>query len=208
MTPRLATIRLAGTLLAAILLGCACSGTAATGSAEASAAPAVTVASTATDAPTPTPTPEPTATVAPTKGTPLPPASATPTTPPATPAPLPNLTSGTPVLTPSNPTCAVSFNIDAVITNSGAGPSLGAARVAVTAVRTTDGWIGLKEFQDIPPLAAGSHVHVNMDVTISRAGSFELAITADSNLWVPETHEDDNVSSKKIAVAYGTCGKS
>jgi subtilase family serine protease len=63
------------------------------------------------------------------------------------------------------------------------------------------------EFQDIPALAAGSHVHVNMDVTISRAGSFELQIIADSNMWVPESNEGDNVASKKIAVAYGACGK-
>jgi subtilase family serine protease len=46
-----------------------------------------------------------------------------------------------------------------------------------------------------------------MNVTITRGGPFELAITADSNLWVPESNEGDNVSSKKITVAYGECGK-
>jgi subtilase family serine protease len=74
-------------------------------------------------------------------------------------------------------------------------------------VRSSDGWIGLKEFQDIPALAAGGSVHVNMTVTITRGGPFELAITADSNLWVPESNEGDNVASKKITVAYGECGK-
>jgi hypothetical protein len=213
MKLRLGAIRSSGTLLAITLLAAACSGSSATGSAGASATPEVTITAeaSATGTPTPTPTDEPTATAAtptpaPTKGTPPPPAGPTPTRPPATPAPLPNLTSGTPVVTPSSPTCAVSFNIDAVITNEGLGPSLGSARVAVTAVRSSDGWIGLKEFQDIPALAAGSSVHVNMDVTIARAGSFELEITADSNLWVPESNEGDNVSSKKIAVV-GTCSE-
>jgi hypothetical protein len=215
MKLRLGAIRSSGTLVAITLLAAACSGSSATGS-SATGSPAasdtpeatITAEATATATPTPTLTEEPTATAAtpspaPTKGTPPPPATPTPTRPPVTPAPLPNLTSGAPVVTPASPTCAVPFNVDAVITNVGLGPSLGSARVAVTAVRSSDGWIGLKAFQDVPALAAGSSVHVNMDVTITQGGSFELAITADSNLWVPESNEGDNVASKKIAVECG-----
>jgi hypothetical protein len=102
----------------------------------------------------------------------------------------------------------VDFNIDVEVGNKGLGPSLGAAPVAITAVRTTDAWIGLKEFHDVPALAAGGHVHVNMDVQIARGGSYELQVIVDSSFWVTESHEDDNVVSKPITVAHSAdCGK-
>jgi hypothetical protein len=195
MKPRRGAIGSAGALLAIVVLVGACSGSAATGSPGPTASGATSGDPSAAPS---KPTPDPAAT--PTIADASKPA-------PATPAPRPNLVSGAPVLTPAGPTCAVSFNIDALITNTGAGPTLSPARVAIVAIRSSDGWIGLKEFQDIPALPAGTHTHVNKDVTITRAGSFELQIIADSNLWFAETHEDDNTATKKITVGYGTCGK-
>jgi hypothetical protein len=160
---------------------------------------------TATSAATPaleTPTP----TVGPTKGTP-PPSTATPSTAIATPHLLPNLVPGAPSFSPAAPVCNVNFVVSVEVGNKGLGPVLGASEVVVTAVRTRDGWIGLKELMTVEALPAGTSVTASKSVRITRAGSYDIRIEVDAKHWFAESHEDDNVVNTTLGVSIGTCPK-
>jgi hypothetical protein len=129
-------------------------------------------------------------------------------TPVPTPRPLPNLTGTTPDLDPDPPTCNVDFVLDFVVTNSGAGPTLGEALVVAGATRNSDNRIDLKTpMPNVPVLAAGASVHLTKTVKITGAGPHTLTMFIDSSLWVAETNEGDNEVSRTVNVLYGSCPK-
>jgi hypothetical protein len=129
-------------------------------------------------------------------------------TPIPTPRPLPNLTGATPNLDPDPPTCNVGFVLDFVVTNSGAGPTLGEALVVAGATRNSDNRIDLKTpMPNVPVLAAGASVHLTKTVKITGAGPHTLTMFIDSSLWVAETNEGDNEVSRTVNVLYGSCPK-
>jgi hypothetical protein len=147
-----------------------------------------------------------TVTVGPTRGSP-PASTAVASKAFATPRPLPNLVSGMPSFSPAAPICNVNFVVSVEVGNKGLGPALSASEVVVTAVRTTDGWIGLKEIMTVEALPASTSVIASKSVRITRPGTYDLRIEVDAKRWVAETREDDNVVTTRIGVSMGTCPK-
>ncbi len=192
----LAALLVAGSVAAG--LAGACSSTAATPSTPAEATASLEISASIMSA-------EPTRTkFVPTEGPTIEP---TPT-PVPTPRPLPNLTGAAPTLDPDPPTCNVDFVLDFVVTNTGAGPTLGEAMVVAGATRNSDSRIDLKTpMPKVPVLAAGASVHLTKTVRITGAGPHTLTMFIDSSLWVAETNEGDNEITRTVNVLYGSCPK-
>lgn len=128
-------------------------------------------------------------------------------TPTPTPATFGNLTGTAPSLNPATPTCNVSFQVLANITNTGSQRTSAPVTVVIQDIHTASGTVNASASVNVPQLDPGQNfvVSANFTVTAFYNEEHRVVVNIDTTDAVAESNETDNTLVSTYTLQKGAC---